>query len=64
MAASVKSPTINMTSHPGQCMILNNAPTITIEAPNPDKYFVNNLYFLEAKKPPPLALITFNFNLT
>jgi hypothetical protein len=45
-------------------MILNNAPTITIEAPNPDKYFVNNLYFLEAKKPPPLALITFNFNLT
>jgi hypothetical protein len=43
-------------------MILNNAPTITTDAPNPERYLTNNLYFLEAKKPP-LPLITFDFKL-
>jgi hypothetical protein len=51
-----------MISHPGQCIILNNAPTITTDAPNPERYLTNNLYFLEAKKPP-LPLITFDFKL-
>ena len=33
IAASVIRPTISIWSAPGQCMILNNAPKITTDAP-------------------------------